>query len=189
MASLKALDRAWGGVLWVLMALTAVYIGLMMIGIVYITLFRTFGWSYFGGVHTFIEYGFIYCLFMGSPWLIRNRSHIYIELLTAAVSDRIRDGLSRLIALICCVFCLAWTWYTWGLFAEHWGDVMAFDELRDQEIRRWITTIAFPIGFLLMAIEFGRFVVVAEPMHIGEAGVASDRAELEETKRALGEDR
>ena len=40
-----------------------------------------------------------------------------------------------------------------------------------------------------MAIEFGRFVVVREPMHVGEAGVASDRAELEETRRSLGEDR
>ena len=66
---------------------------------------------------------------------------------------------------------------------------MAYDELRAQEIRRWISTIAFPIGFLLMAIEFGRYVVVKEPMHVGEAGVASDRAELEETKRSLGGER
>ena len=36
-----------------------------------------------------------------------------------------------------------------------------------------------------MSIEFLRFVFTAEPMHTGLAGVASDRAELEETKRTL----
>ena len=120
MGVFRTIDRAWGALLWLMMAVAAIYIGLMMVGIVYMTMFRTFGWSYESSVFTFIEYGFIYCLFLGSPWLIRNRGHVYIELLTAAISERARDGLSRFIALICCIFCLAWTWYTWGMFVSHW---------------------------------------------------------------------
>jgi hypothetical protein len=67
---------------------------------------------------------------------------------------------------------------------------MAFDELRsDLPLRKWFTTIAFPLGFGLMAIEFLRFVFVAKTMHSGEAGVASERAELEEQKRTIEEGR
>jgi hypothetical protein len=36
-----------------------------------------------------------------------------------------------------------------------------------------------------MAIEFIRFIFTSEPMHTGLAGIASDRIELEETKRDL----
>ena len=190
MQILKTIDRLWGGLLWALMAAAAIYIGLMMVGTVYYSVFRYVGWSYNVYVFPFIEYGFLYCLFLGSPWLIRNRGHVYIELLTAAVGDRVRDSLSRMIALICCAFCMAWAWYTWALFMETWEDVMAYDELRAQlEIKKWISRLAFPIGFLLMGIEFARFTVLSEPMHVGEAGVASDHQELEETKRALSEDR
>jgi hypothetical protein len=63
---------------------------------------------------------------------------------------------------------------------------MGYDELRAQfDLRTWVSTLAFPLGFGLMGIEFLRFVFTAEPMHTGHAGVASDRAELEETKRNL----
>jgi hypothetical protein len=36
---------------------------------------------------------------------------------------------------------------------------------------RWLLTIMFPISFLVMAIEFARFVVGQELMHSGEAGI------------------
>lgn len=190
MKIVRDIDRWWGGLLWLLMACAAIYIGLMMVGTIYYSIFRFFGLSYNLYVFAFIEYGFLYCLFLGSPWMIRNRGHVYIEILTAAVSDRARDRLSRVIALICCLCCLTWTWYTWGLFTDRFGDEMAFDELRAQlEIKSWVAMISFPAGFLLMGIEFARFVVVSQPMHLGEAGVASDRAELEETRRTLGEGR
>jgi hypothetical protein len=38
-----------------------------------------------------------------------------------------------------------------------------------------------------MAIEFFRFTIVAQPMHTGLAGIASDRIELEDTQRDLRE--
>lgn len=190
MGLLSAIDRAWGWVLWALMGLAGIYIGLMMVAVVYITVFRYFEWDYSPFTRAFIIYGFIYVLFLGSPWMIRHRGHVYIELLTAAVPNRVRDSLSRLIAFLSAVICLVWTWFTWGMFMEHWGDEMAFDELRgDLDLHRWITTIAFPIGFGLMAIEFMRYVVVREPMHVGEAGVASDRSELEEQQRMIDADR
>lgn len=190
MSLLRAIDRAWAGLLWAMMAVAAAYIGFFMLAIVYITIFRTAGWAYNQFVFTFIEYGFIYILFLGSPWLVRTRGHVYIELLTAAVPERVRAVLSRAIAALCAVICLVWVWYTWIIFAEHVADPIAFDELRaERGMRLWTITVAYPVGFLFMAVEFLRFVFGPETMHSGEAGVGSDRVELEETRRSLTEAR
>ena len=181
---LGAIDRVWGALLWLLMAVAAVYIGLMMVSIVYITTFRSLGWSYTPHAFTFIEYGFVYTLFLGSPWLIRHRGHVYIELLTAAVSDRWRDILSRGIAVACAVVCLIWAWYSGRLAIEDYVD-LKYDELRAQfDYQRWMITISFPIGFFMMGVEFLRFVFAREAMHAGKAGIASERAELEEQMAA-----
>ncbi len=173
------IDRLWGYLLWVLMALAACYVGLIMVAIIYQTVFRTMGWDYSPLAFVFIEYGFVYALFLGSPWLVRDRGHIYIEILTALLSPGPRKWLSRFITLACACVCFLWAWYSGQLVLEQWDDPMAYDELRAQvDIRLWVGTIVFPIGFTLIGLEFLRFVFAAEPMHQGLAGVASERAEL-----------
>ena len=185
---LNIIDEIWGKVLGVLMGMAAVYVGLIMVAIVYASAFRFLGLTYTPYTFPFIEYGFIFVLFLGSPWLVRNRGHVYIELLTAALNDFYRKILSRFICLIAGIVCSVWAWYTWLLFIERYEDIMAFDELRAQfDIPLWISTIPFPIGFSLMAIEFFRFTIVKQPMHTGLAGIASDRIELEDTQRDLRE--
>ena len=190
MSVLRALDRAWAGLLWSMMALAALYVGFIMLAIVYVTIFRSAGWAYNQFVFTLIEYGFLYILFLGSPWLVRTRGHVYIELLTAAVPESARASLSRGIAAFCAAICLVWVWYTWGIFLEHAEDSLAFDELRDDRgMRLWTVTVAYPVGFLFMAVEFLRFVFGRRTMHSGEAGVGNERIELEETRRSLTEAR
>ena len=69
-------------------------------------------------------------------------------------------------------------------------DEMSFDELRAQfDLRLWMGTIPFPVGFFLMGIEFLRFAFTAQPMHAGVAGIASERLELEEHQRDLARER
>ncbi len=186
MALLRAIDKVWAALLWLMMAAASVYIGFIMLAILYMTICRTFGWSYHQIVNTWIEYGFVYILFLGSPWLVRTRGHVYIEMLTAAVPPSTRNIVSRVITAISAAICLVWFWYTLGSFLEHAEDPMAYDESRaEMGYRSWVWSIALPTGFLFMAIEFLRFVFGREIMHSGTAGVANERAELEEAKRGL----
>ncbi len=182
---IQRLDRIWGGVLWLLMAVAAGYFGLMLALIVYVTVWRSAGWAYDAFSFVIIEYGFVYTLFLGSPWLIRHRGHVYIEMLTAALSASWRNVFSRVIAFLSAGICLIWAWYSGQLAWENYVYV-AYDELRGQfDIQRWVIIAAFPVGFLLMGIEFLRFVFVREPMHVGAAGIASERAEIETHKAAM----
>ncbi len=149
----------------------SLYLGMMMVVIIYYTSFRSMGWDYNDYSFTFIEYGFIYVLMLGCPWMVRQKAHVYIELITAAIPNRPRAILSRSIAAASFAVCLALAIYTgvqtWEDFT--WGQ---YDELRGQlDIKRWVIIIAMPIGFGFSAIEFLRFVFGSTLIHTGEMGV------------------
>jgi TRAP-type C4-dicarboxylate transport system permease small subunit len=167
---LSGIDRTYTWVLRLMMGLAAVYLGLMMVSIVYATTFRTLGLSYTPYSFVFIEYGFIYCLMFGSPWIVRQRGHVFIEILTAAVSAEVRNWLSRLVALICVLICAVFAFYS-GLLALEDIRVDEIDVRGSMDIPRWIVTVTMPLGFGLMAVEFLRFVVGREIIHSGQAGV------------------
>lgn len=165
------LDRGYSAIVKGMMGLAAVYVGLMMVVIIYYTTFRSLGWSYNPYSFVFIEYGFLYVLMLGCPWMVRQRAHVYIELLTAAMPEGARRILSRLICLTCAAVCAVLAVYT-GLLA--WEDYSwnRFDELRAQlDIPRWVPIIAMPFGFTFSAVEFLRFVLGGTVFHTGQAGV------------------
>jgi len=168
---LDKLDAGYSLVVRWMFYAASLYVGMMMVVIVYYTSFRSLGWDYNDYSFTFIEYGFIYVLMLGCPWMVRQRAHVYIELVTAAIPDRARAVLSRTIAAACFLVCLALAVYTgvqtWQDYS--WGQ---YDELRGQlNIKRWIVIVAMPIGFGFTALEFLRFVFGSSLIHAGEMGV------------------
>ncbi|MDJ0683647.1 MAG: TRAP transporter small permease [Alphaproteobacteria bacterium] len=168
---LQKIDQTYTLLVRGLMILACVYLGMMMVVIVYYTTFRSLGWSYNRYSFVFIEYGFIYVLMAGCPWMVRKKAHVYIEMVTAALSDRVRPTWSRGVALLAALICAILAFYT-GLLTYEDYSWNRFDELRgDLDIKRWVVIIAMPIGFGLSAIEFLRFVFGSEVIHVGEAGV------------------
>ena len=168
---LERLDAGYSLIVRTMFHAASLYVGMMMVVIVYYTSCRSMGWSYNVYSFTFIEYGFIYVLMLGCPWMVRQRAHVYIELITAAIPDRARAILSRMIAAACFLVCFALAIYT-GL--QTWQDYTwnQFDELRGQlDIKRWIVIVAMPIGFGFTSIEFLRFVFGSSLIHTGEMGV------------------
>ena len=141
MYALRLIDRAWGGLLWALMACAALYVGLIMVAIIYQTVFRTLGWDYSPMAFVFIEYGFVYALFLGSPWLVRQRGHIYIEILTAALGPRARTILSRFLMVLCAGICFVWAWYGAGLLVE----TDAFSSAAELMGQVWISPPNVPV--------------------------------------------
>ena len=111
--TLKVVDRIWSRFLWLLMAGAALYVALILGAIMYQTIFRTMGWHYSPLGFVLVEYGFVYALFLGSPWLIRERGHIYIEILTAMLGSL---GACSPIAVYrhatCATICFIWMWYS-----------------------------------------------------------------------------
>lgn len=149
--------------------LAGIYLVVIMFGIVFQATARSLGYSGSSHVFTFTEFGLLYIAMAASPWLVRTRGHVYIELLTAAVPNAVRPWLSRLVTLLCVIVCLFMVWYgiQSTLLAFERGDA----DMRSIDMPRWLLLISIPICFGLMAIQFARFTFGAEVMHRGEAGV------------------
>lgn len=141
----------------------------LMVSIVVSVLMRNLGIQPFAWLFTSAEYGLLYMTMLGAPWLVREKGHVHIELVTAALPPAIRHVVSRLVALACVAVSLILAWKGLDLFLTN-------IERHDYDVRayffpRWILTISFPISFGLMAVEFARFVVGDDLMHSGQAGV------------------
>lgn len=136
----------------------AIIAGLAIWGIVFAILAdviaRQFGLP--GTKHTYalIEYGLLVITILGSPWLIRSKGHIYVEIIFQALPARFQIALATSIYLICMSVCLLLCAYSLGeVISAFQRGVM---ETRSFDIPRWIPMSVFPLGFSIMAIEFAR---------------------------------
>ncbi|MFY0692590.1 MAG: TRAP transporter small permease [Paracoccaceae bacterium] len=141
----------------------------LMISVIVSVLMRNAGMQPFAWLFTSAEYGLLYMTMLGAPWLVREKGHVHIELVTSALPDGPRRIVSRLVAAACVVVCVILAWKGTDLFLTNIerGDY----DTRAYYFPRWMLTIAFPLSFGLMAIEFARFVFGSELMHSGEAGI------------------
>ncbi|MCK0150811.1 TRAP transporter small permease [Marivita sp. S6314] len=146
--------------------LTLVWI---MVSVITSVVMRNLGLQPFAWLFTSAEYGLLYMTMLGAPWLVREKGHVHIELLTAALPEQPRRLLSRSVATACVLVCaiLAWKGVELVMINLQRGD---FDT-RAYYYPRWLLTIAFPLSFGMMAIEFSRFIFGEDLMHSGEAGI------------------
>ncbi|WP_299878470.1 TRAP transporter small permease [uncultured Sulfitobacter sp.] len=148
-----------------------VYLMAIMMGIVVSALARTFdmsgAWS--SHIFTFAEFGLLYIVMAASPWLVRHRGHVFIELVTAALPRSLQRPFSRAVSGLCVLICLVLVWYTFGATYRAWefGDA----EMRSLDMPKYLLLGAMPIGFGLMGVQFSRFVFGPVTLHTGEAGV------------------
>lgn len=154
-----------------LAVLAGIYLIGIMLGIVISALARTFNlsgtWS--SHIFTFSEFGLLYIVMAASPWLVRHKGHVFIELLSAALPRPIQRPYSRAVALLCVVICAVLFWYTLQgtIRAYTFGDA----EMRSLDMPKWLLLGSMPVGFGLMGIQFARFVSGTETLHTGQAGV------------------
>lgn len=141
----------------------------LMIAVIVSVGMRNIGMQPYAWLFTSTEYAMLYITMLGAPWLVREKGHVHIELVTAVLPPFMRRVISRAVALSCVIVSLILAWKGYDLvqtnLARNDYDVRAYF------FPRWILTISFPICFGLMAIEFSRFVFGEELMHSGEAGI------------------
>lgn len=166
---MKVATRAYDMLLVAMAAVAGLVLVWLMVSVVASVVLRNVGAQPPAWLFTSAEYGLLYMTMLGAPWLVRRRGHVHIELVTAALSGPTRRAVSRTVAALCVVVCAILAWKGAELMATNLarGDV---DTRAYYFPRAWLT-IAFPLSFGVMAIEFARFVVGSELLHSGEAGI------------------
>jgi len=165
----QRLATAYRGVLFGLAFVAGATLAWLMISVIVSVIMRNAGLQPFAWLFTSAEYGLLYMTMLGAPWLVREKGHVHIELVTAILPDALRQVVSRFVALLCVVVCLILAYKGLQLFLTN-------IERNDFDVRayyfpRWLLTVTFPLSFGLMAIEFLRYTVGRELLHSGEAGI------------------
>ena len=138
------------------MAWTAAFlIAAMMVIITLDVVVRNLGYQSSSHFFTFTEYALLIVPCLGAPWLVREKGHIYVEILLMHLKPRARRWLMRFIGVACIAVCLVIAWYGFGVtIADFRG---AERDVRSFDMPRWLVVGWIPLSFLMMAIEFGRF--------------------------------
>ena len=121
---------------------------------------RTLGVALPAFAVTIVEYSLLYLAMCAAPWLVRERGHVYIDLLVQVLPPGPRKLLERLIYLTAITACMAVasiaTYLTWIAANSDRMDVRGID------VPLWVSQIPLPFGFTLVACEFLRLWILNE---------------------------
>jgi C4-dicarboxylate transporter, DctQ subunit len=149
----KAYDAVLLGMAWVAGFLMAA----MMVTICIDVALRNLGYQSSAHFFTFTEYALLAVPCLGAPWLVREKGHIFVEIVFMYLPPRHQAKLRFVIGALCVTVCAVLAWYgsvvTLNDFLNNEKDVRSFD------MPRWIVVGFIPLSFAMMGIEFLRFLV------------------------------
>jgi len=138
------------------MALIAAFLMVaMMVTITLDVVLRNLGYQSSAHFFTFTEYALLIVPCLGAPWLAREKGHIYVEILLMSMPPRVRARVTVLIGVICIAVCLVVAWYGFNVTLNDY--LQNEKDVRSMDFPRWMVVGFIPLSFLMMAIEFARF--------------------------------
>ena len=165
---MKLLSRAYDGLIVGLAILAGLMLVVIFVGIIADVAIRTLGYNALQWYSAIAEYCLLFSTMLAAPWLVRLRGHVVVESLTMAMPPRVRWAMAKAVYVLCIVLC--------GLFV-YYGFVemqLALDtgelDLRSIDMPKWILFLPFPLGFTLVAIEFGRYLLGFGSYYTGTVG-------------------
>ena len=107
------------------------------------------------------EYTLLYATMAAAPWLVRTGGHVTIQTLTERLPNGVRSALGRVILIAAVLLCLVLSIAALNMAVESFsrGDV----DVRSIDLPRWLLFAPLALGFLLLAAEFLRMMVIREP--------------------------
>jgi len=87
---MRMIGRLWSWLVSLMALAAACVLVWLMVSIVVSVTMRNAGLQPFAWLFTSAEYGLLYMTMLGAPWLVRERGHVHIELLTAALPEAAR---------------------------------------------------------------------------------------------------
>lgn len=115
-------------------------------------------WKFISGNFLFwvadiVEYSLLWITLLGAPWVLREKAHIKMDILTnwfsPAKSALLTMATSVIGAVVCFILALAGAMVTWQYLSTGYRLTTYL------ETPAWIVIIIVPVGLLLLGIQFG----------------------------------
>lgn len=135
-------------------------IAAMMLVITLDVVVRNLGYQSSAHFFTFTEYALLIVPCLGAPWLVREKGHVFVEILLMHLGPRPRAVLRTAIGLLCVAVCVVLAWYGFEVtLRDYLGNEK---DVRSLDMPRWMIVGFVPLSFAMMAVEFLRFLARRE---------------------------
>ena len=152
---MRLLARAYDAVVYGMAGVAAFLLVAMMVVITLDVVLRNLGYQSSAHFFTFTEYALLIVPCMGAPWLAREKGHIYVEILLMSLQERTRARMTMLVGAICVAVCLVIAWFGFQVALNDY--LQNEKDVRSMDMPRWLIVGWIPVSFLMMAVEFARF--------------------------------
>lgn len=108
------------------------------------------------------EYLMLYITALGVPFLVRTKGHVLITVLVGRLEGAVRRRLERLVYAVsaACFLFLGIVALVMVIEAAATGDF----QTRAIRVPTWVAYLPMPVGFMLAALEFSRYLTVADTL-------------------------
>jgi C4-dicarboxylate transporter, DctQ subunit len=152
---LAPISRGYDALVYGMALIAAFLMVAMMVTITLDVVLRNLGYQSSAHFFTFTEYALLIVPCLGAPWLAREKGHIYVEILLMSLPPRLRRHITVLIGVVCIAVCLVVAWYGFQVTLNDY--LQNEKDVRSMDFPRWMVVGFIPLSFLMMAIEFARF--------------------------------
>lgn len=151
---MRLFTRAYDGLIYGMAILAALLLVAVMLTICLDVLIRNLDRQPSAHFFTLSEYALLLIPCLGAPWLVREKGHVYIEILLMQLPSSGRRLFIQLIAVACVLICAVLAWYGAEVALKDW--VQNNKDVRSFDAPRWVIVMWIPISFAFMATEFLR---------------------------------
>ncbi len=154
---MRRLAAAYDWLLNALAVFSGVLLAIIAAAVIADVIIRNIGFQPPAHTSAFVEYSLLYITLLASPWLLRKRGHVCIEVVIGALGPRAKRVAASVTYVACLATCLVLLYYSVDLTALNWtrggADIRSFD------MPRWALFAPMPLSFAMMAIEFLRYLL------------------------------
>lgn len=159
---MKALAKSYDAVVTALAFVGGAVLAAIFLAIVYDVTIRTLGLNSPLWTVALAEYGLLYATLLASPWVLRRKSHVFITIVTGRLNPSSRRGVESLVYVLGALCCLLIAYISLTVAINEFERGIV--DIRSFRMPFWIVTAPMPLSFLLLFIQFCRFLFNGESM-------------------------
>jgi C4-dicarboxylate transporter DctQ subunit len=154
-SKMKTISQAYYKLIQGCAILGGILLAVIFVGIIADVTIRSIGFNSLQWYSAIAEYSLFFCTMLSAPYLVRHKGHVVVESLRLAMNSTTKKYTEKLVYFFCIVLSILFVYYG---FIEFLAALQSGEEdLRSIDMPKWLLMLPFPIGFSLIAIEFGRY--------------------------------
>ncbi len=152
---LRTLGRIQTALVNAALVLAGTLIGIAIIMVIVDVVLRATRLASLNFTVAFVEYILLYFVLLAAPYLVRERGHVVADMIRSRMQDPARIWLEKAIYTLCIVVSLVFGWT--GLMLMIDAIQNNYIDERSVNIPYWLLYVLYPPCFLLVALEFARY--------------------------------